>query len=146
MLDERGLPRFETTVDVEARSPQSLLNRHFEGMPCGAVGGVATETAPGRPETSPSVDFLSVARALGNVIRARGPERFFVYRLREGERVRYSLREGPVPRDWLSGVNGTLYELVDAFPDRAEAVRALQRLERGGEAREPKASTCPSPK
>lgn len=146
VLDERGLPRFETTVDVEARSPQSLLNRHFEGMPCGAVGGVPTETQAGRPKTSPSVDFLSVARALGKVLKSTGPDRFFVYRIREGERVRYSLREGPVPRDWLSGVNGTLYELVDAFPDRDEAVRALYRLERGGNAKESTPSPCPRPR
>jgi hypothetical protein len=146
VLDERGLPRFETTVDVEARSPQSLLNRHFEGMPCSAVGGVPTETPAARPQTSPSVDLLSAARALGKALKSKGPDRFFVYRIREGERIRYSLREGPVTRDWLPGVGGRLYELVDVFPDRDEAVRALHRLERDGDAKEPKASPCPTPK
>jgi hypothetical protein len=142
VLDEKGVPRFETKVDVEARSPQSLLDRHFQDLPCGAVGGVPTDTMAGRPETSPSVDFLSLARSLGWAFRSNGPDRFFVYRIREGERVRHSLREGPVPRDWLSGVNGALYELVAAYPGRDEAVRALNRLERGGDSTEPKAVPC----
>jgi hypothetical protein len=145
VLDEKGVPRFETTVDVEARSPQSLFDRHFEGLPCGAVGGVPTETTPGRPATSPSADFLALARALGGTLKPKGPERFFLYRIREGERVRHSLREGPVPREWLGGVNGALYELVAAFRDRGEAVRALHRLESGAEAKE-RPSPCPPSK
>ena len=146
VLDEKGVPRFETKVDVEARSPQSLLDRHFQDLPCGAVGGVPTETTAGRPKTSPSVDFLGLARSLGRAFQSKGPDRFFIYRIREGERVRHSLREGPVPREWLSGVNGALYELVDAYPGRDEAVRALNRLERGTDPKEPKPAPCPPSK
>lgn len=146
VLDEKGVPRFETTVEVEARSPQSLLDRYFEGSPCAPAGGVPTETQAGRPTTSPSVDFLAAARALGKKLQGKGPERFFIYRIRQSERVRYSLREGRVPVDWLSGVSGTLYELIAAYPDRDEAARALRRLERGADAKEPKASPCPKAK
>jgi len=133
VLDAHPVPRFETSVDVEARSPQDLLDRHFQDLPCGAVGGVPMQAA-GRPTTSPSVDFMAVARAIGEKLRKKGPDRYFIYRIREGERVHHSLRDGPVPSDWLSGVNGTLYELVAAYPDREEAVRALHHQEQGAEA------------
>ncbi len=137
------MPRFETTVEVEASTPQSLLGRFFEGSPCAAAGGVPPPTQPGRPATSPSVDLLGAAKALGRKLRSKGPDRYFIYRVREGERVRYSLREGPVPREWLAGVNGVFYELVAAYRDRGDAADALRRLERGAEAAAPKASPCP---
>ncbi|HET7293065.1 MAG TPA: hypothetical protein VFM88_11610 [Vicinamibacteria bacterium] len=143
VLDEKGLPRFETTVEVEAATPQSLLDRYFEGSPCGAAGGVPPATQAGRPATSPSVDFLGAAKALGKKLQSKGPDRYFIYRIREGERVRHSLREGPVPREWLAGVNGALYELIAAYRDRDDAAAALRRLERGDGPREPKASPCP---
>lgn len=146
VLDEKGLPRFETRVEVEAQSPQALLNRYFEGSPCAPAGGVPTETQAGRPSTSPSADFLGVAKALGKLLQSRGPERFFIYRIQNSERIRYSLREGRVPADWLSGVNGTLYELIAAYSDRDDAARALRRLERGADTKETEASPCPPSK
>ena len=130
---EGGPPRFATSVDVEAESAQAAFDRHLQGLDleCGPAGGGAptdVEMRAVRPHLSPSADFLALGKWIaGKVKDGKGPDRYFLYRVRTQKGVSYSLRQEPVP-DALLGVPGTTFELVATFKDQGSATRAWRRL------------------
>ncbi len=137
----KGTPRFETTIEVVGKSPQIMLERFFGGvdLECGPVGSVASgggaptvaETRAFRPHPSPSVDFAALGRAVAKKLKGKGPETYFLYRLRSKEGEKYLLREGRVPPSWLESLPGTRFDLVAAFPDLDSGVKGWKRMERG---------------
>lgn len=147
---EGGPPRFATSVEVDAESPQAAFERHLQGLDleCGPTGGGApteAETRAVRPHLSPSADFLALGKWIkGKVQKGKGPDRYFLYRVRTAKGVSYSLRAEPVP-DALLGVPGTTFELVATFPDQGSATRAWQRLEQGFASPTPTGSGAPPP-
>jgi len=141
----KGAPRFETTIEVVGKSPQIMLERFFGGvdLECGPVGSVApgggaptvAETRAFRPHLPPSADFGALIAALGQAmakkLKGKGPEKYFLYRLRNKDGERYLLREGQVPPSWLESLPGTRFDLVAAFPDLDSGVKGWKRMERG---------------
>jgi hypothetical protein len=146
----RGPLRFEETIEVVGRSPQAMLERSFRGLDleCGPAGvGAPTEaeTRQFRPHPTPYLDFAALARLLKGRFEDGGAPRFFLYRVRNKEGVRYSLREDRVPDAWLYGLPGTSFELVETFTDADGAVRAVRRLERSLALRGPTVMAPPLP-
>lgn len=141
----KGTPRFETTIEVIGKSPQIMLERFFGGvdLECGPVGSLppgggaptVAETREFRPHPPPSADFGALIAAVGQAVakklKGKGPERFFLYRIRNKDGVRYLLREGRVPASWLDTLPGTTFDLVAAFPDLDSGVKGWKRMERG---------------
>jgi hypothetical protein len=141
----KGTPRFETTIEVVGKSPQIMLERFFGGvdLECGPVGSVApgggaptvAETRAFRPHLPPSADFgaliASVGQAVAKKLKGKGPEKYFLYRLRSNNGERYLLREGTVPPSWLDSLPGTRFDLIAAFPDLDSGVKGWKRMERG---------------
>jgi hypothetical protein len=137
----KGTPRFETTIEVVGKSPQIMLERFFGGvdLECGPIGSVAAgggaptvaETRPFRPHPSPSVDFAALGRAVAQKLKGKGPEKYFLYRLRSKGGEKFLLREGRVPASWLDSLPGTTFDLVAAFPDLDSGVKGWKRMERG---------------
>jgi len=140
----RGLPRFETSIEVVGKTPQIMLERFFGGVdlecaPGGAAagGGAPTEVEMRavRPHPSPYVDFAALTRLLTEKLKrnraSKAPARYYLYRVRSPEGVRHVLREERVPAVWVQGLAGTTYELVETFPDVESAVRAWKRMEHG---------------
>lgn len=133
-----GVPRFETSIEVVGKSPQVMIERYFGGLdlecvPAGLGAPTVAEMGEARPTPPPTGDLLALAQLVASKLkgRSKGPDRYFLYRVRRGTEVRYDLRESKVPLGWLYGVNGTSFELVEGFPDRDSAVRGLRRMERG---------------
>ena len=137
----KDTPRFETTIEVVGKSPQIMLERFFGGvdLECGPLGSVPAgggaptveETRPFRPHLSPSVDFAALGRAIAQKLKGKGPEKFFLYRVRSKNGEKYLLREGRVPASWLDSLPGTTFDLVAAFPDLDSGVKGWKRMERG---------------
>ena len=138
---EGDLPRFQESVEVIGKTPQVMIERFFGGLDleCGpAVGGAPTdvETREFRPHTAPTADFLSLATALAQMFKSKGKgkpgtARYFLYRIRHGHEVTYSLRDGRVPDSWFYNTSGTTYELLETFDDPKAAAQAYLRMERG---------------
>jgi len=141
----KGTPRFETTIEVVGKSPQIMLDRFFGGvdLECGPIGSVppgggaptVAETRAFRPHLPPSADFGALIAALGQAVaqklKGKGPEKFFLYRIRSKDGERYLLREGRLPPSWLDSLPGTRFDLVAAFPDLDSGVKGWKRMERG---------------
>ena len=102
---------------------------HAEGAP------TVAETRAFRPHLPPSADFGALIAALGQAVaqklKGKGPEKFFLYRIRNKDGERYLLREGAVPASWLDTLPGTRFDLVAAFPDLDSGVKGWKRMERG---------------
>lgn len=143
-------PRFETSIEVDAQSPQAAFERHLQGLDleCGPAGGgtpTDVETRAVRPHLAPSADFLALGRWIKDKVqKGKGPDRFFLYRVRTAKAVTYSLRSEPVPGALL-GVPGTTFELVATFPDQGSATRAWQRLEQGFASATPTSAASATP-
>ncbi len=140
--------RFETQVDVVAKTPDQLLARFFEGAdldcePAGVGAPTELEMRELRPGPAPYFDVLGVAGAALKKLKRRGPDRFFVYRVKRGDVVRYVVRESEGPKGWQLGPDGATIELVYGFPDRASATAAWRRFERGITKPAPDASPPP---
>lgn len=139
VLDEKErseVPRFESSIDVEGESPQTILDRRLRGLDleCGpASGGPPTEaeTRAVRPHPSPYIDFLPLAKLIAGKAKGKGPDRFFIYRVRRGDSVGYTLREGRMPDSEFYNTSGASFELFEAFSDVTQATDALHRMERG---------------
>jgi hypothetical protein len=140
--ERKGTPRFETQVEVVGKSPQVMLDRYFGGVdlecpPGGAPpdGGAPSEVEmrEARWHLSPYADFLALGKFIADKLNGKGgkAERYFLYRVRAGDKVSYLLREGRAPDTLLYGAPGTTFELVDAFPDLDSGTRAWRRMERG---------------
>jgi hypothetical protein len=84
-----------------------------------------------RPHSSPYIDFLPLARKLRDRLKKKQPDRYFVYRVRRPQGVKYELRPERVPEAWLHNSPENMYELVEGFPNLGDATRALRRLEAG---------------
>jgi hypothetical protein len=133
-------PRFETSIEVVAKSPQMLLERFFGGvdLECGPGGGGAPsveEMREHRPHAPPTADLMALAMALAGKVmgKVKGNEtpRYFLYAVKRSNAVNYALREEKVPDAWFYNFPGVTFELVESFPDRDSAVRAWRRMERG---------------
>jgi hypothetical protein len=141
--EKKGVPRFETRVEVVGKSPQLMLNRFFGGIeydctPGGAPpgGGAPThvEMREARWHPTPTADFeAALVKLLGEVFKSKtaGDERYFLYRVKTKNDVRYLLREGRLPDTVLYATPGTTYELVQGYADPKSGAKALWRLERG---------------
>lgn len=135
---ESGPPRFQDSVEVDAQTPQAMLERHTAGLhlECGPTGGggapTEIETRAARPHPSPSIDFVPLLKALGGALgKKKQAERFFLYRVRSANRTTYLVRTERIPEAWHFATPGTTYEFVEAFADLDSAARGLRRLERG---------------
>jgi hypothetical protein len=132
---------------VVGKSPQVMLERFFGGIdlecaPGGAPkgGGAPTEVemreararVTGIPNT-PYLDFAAIANYLAQKLKSRGkePEKYFIYRVTAKGRVSHVLRGERMPASLLFAVPGTVYELVETFPDIETAVRGWKRIEHG---------------
>lgn len=133
-------PRFETSIEVVARSPQVLLERFFGGvdLECGPGGGGAPsveEMREHRPHAPPTADLMALAMALAgkvmNKVKGKQAPRYYLYAVRRGNVVNYALREERVPDAWFYNFPGVSFELVESFADQEAAVRAWRRMERG---------------
>jgi hypothetical protein len=136
--ERRGLPRFQTSVEVVAMTSQDALERFFGGvdLECGPVpGGAPTEMEMRavRVRPSPYADFLALGRVLAEKLKRgnRGAASFFLYRVRRQDQVSYLVRHARVPAEWVTGINGATFELVETFADAEGATRAWRRMERG---------------
>lgn len=133
-------PRFQTSIEVVARSPQVLLERFFGGvdLECGPGGAGAPsveEMREHRPHAPPTADLMALAMALaGKVmtkVKGKQAPRYYLYAVRRGNVVNYALREERVPDAWFYNFPGVSFELVESFADQDTAVRAWRRMERG---------------
>ncbi|HEY2945318.1 MAG TPA: hypothetical protein VGN09_22985, partial [Vicinamibacteria bacterium] len=70
-------------------------------------------------------------QAMAKKLKGKGPEKYFLYRIRNKDGERYLLREGQVPPSWLDSLPGTRFDLVAAFPDLDSGVKGWKRMERG---------------
>jgi hypothetical protein len=137
-------------VEVEEKTPQTMLERHYEGLrlDCGGLeGGAPTEaeTRAVRPHVSPSADLLSLFKAVGKGLGQKKKDpRFFLYRITQGGRVRYEVRPERVTGALL-GQPGAEFELLEGFSDLGEARRALLRMEQGFARPVPSSSAPPTP-
>lgn len=153
VLEERGrngLPRFEDSVEVWAKSPQLMLERYFHGveLECGPTSAGAptdVEMRAARYHPSPYADFGTLARALAQRVKAPQPSRFFLYRVRRADGLTYAVREGPIPQAWRFNTPGTTFELLEGFPDLKSATAAWRRLERGFATAVPTVDASPPP-
>jgi hypothetical protein len=153
--EKKGIPRFETRVEVVGKSPQLMLNRFFGGIeydctPGGAPpdGGAPThvEMREARWHPTPTADFEgALLKLLGSVFKSKtaGEERYFLYRVKAKDDVSYLLREGRLPDSVRYATPGTTYELVQGFADPKSGAKALWRLERGFPT--PEAPNAPPP-
>jgi hypothetical protein len=133
-----GVPRFETSIEVIGKTPQLMIERFFGGvdlecLPAGVGAPSVAELGEARPTPPPTADLLALAQLMAAKLpgKGKGPDRYFLYRVRRGVEVSYDLRERKVPVTWLYGINGTTFELLEGFQDRETAVRGLRRMERG---------------
>ena len=140
--EAKGLPRFETHVEVVGKSPQMMLDRYFGGvdLECPPGGAPASGGAPSHIEmrearhpVTPYADFLALGRFIADRLGGKWnkPERYFLYRVHGKEGASYLLRDGRAPDSLLLGASGTTFELVDTFSGLDQATRAVRRLERG---------------
>ncbi len=140
--------RFETQVEVVAKTPDELLARFVEGAdldcePAGVGAPTELEMREVRPGPAPYFDVLALANAALKKLKSRGREKFFLYRVTSAGRVRYVVRESEAPKGWQIGPGGTVTELVAGYPDRNSATEAWRRLERGVNKPAPDASPPP---
>jgi hypothetical protein len=139
VLDEKErseAPRFESSIDVVGESPQTILDRRLRGLDleCGPAGGGApteAETRAVRPHPSASGDLLALGKLIAQKAKGKGPERFFLYRVRRGETVGYALREGRMPDSEFYNSTGASFELLETFSDAKQATAAVKRMEDG---------------
>jgi hypothetical protein len=145
-----GLPRFETSIEVLGKSPQVMLDRFFHGLDleCGPASvGAPTdvEMRTVRHLPTPYIDLAALAGALAKGLKEKGPDRYFLYRVRRAGGVSYWLREERIPAAWLFNTPGTTFELAATFPDLDSAAKGWCRMERGFETPKPTASASPPP-
>ena len=148
--ERSGIPRFETSIEVLGKPPQVMLERFFRGLDleCGPVPRAAptdVEMRTVRHLPTPYLDLAALAGALAKRRKEKGPERYFLYRVRRGAGVSYWLREDRLPDALLFNSPGTTFELTASFPDLDSAVKGLRRMERGFETARPTASASPPP-
>lgn len=139
---KKAPPRFETSIEVVARSPQALLERFFGGvdLECGPGGGGAPtveEMREYRPHAPPTADFVALAMALAGKVMDKihskpATPKYFLYRVRRKDAgVSYALREDRIPDAWFYNFPDLNFELVEAFTEKDTAVRGWRRMERG---------------
>jgi hypothetical protein len=148
-----GRLRFETSVEVEGKSPQVMLERFVGGprtleLQCGpSAGGPPSEAEMRevRYHPAPYLDYLAALSWLKGRLDRRGRPKYYLYRVSRGDRTLYELREGPLSDQAFYNTPGTRYELVESFVASDDAVRALRRMERGFASPTPAVSSSPPP-
>jgi hypothetical protein len=147
-----GLPRFEETIEVVERA-QPALDDLLRGrdLACGPTAGgppPVSDLNAYRGATIPvHADFLAVGKLLWKGLsRLRHPKpRWFLYRVRREDAVRFVLREGELPTAQRYAAAGTTWEELARFHDRDGAADALRRLERGFATAERRSNGDPLP-
>ena len=149
--------RFETAIEVRAKTPEQLLARFLDGPE------TRLAPAPGAPPSVREMDeqrafgdggmsLLPLVGVLADWLGGDGEPRYFLYRaIRANGEVRPLLRERPLPPALLiAGPDGTRFEAAGSFASRSEAVNAYRRLEanltRERREREIRASPAPTPR
>jgi hypothetical protein len=148
--EKGGMPRFETSIEVLGKSPQVMLERFFRGLDleCGPVPSAAptdVDMRTFRHLPTPYLDLAALAAALAKRQKEKGPDRYFLYRVRRASGVTYWLREDRIPDSLFFNSPGTTFELTATFPDVDSAVKGFRRMERGFETPKPTASASPPP-
>jgi hypothetical protein len=115
-----GLPRFETSIEVIGKSPQVMFERFLNGPDLGCGPTVRNLLGP----------YFDLA-ALVRLLKKKGPDRYFLYRVRRSGDVSYWLREDRIRDALLLTAPGVTFELVTAFPDLGSATEGWRRMERG---------------
>lgn len=136
LAGQPNLPRFDTSVEVQGKAPQVMLQRLLADtdLECGpSVGGAPSEgeMRAYRPHPAPYLDFAALSVALARKVGSKGPPRYFLYRVRQSGGVSYSLREDPIPAFWSLNAPGTSFELVESFETLGDAAVAWRRVHRG---------------
>jgi hypothetical protein len=121
-----GLPRFETSIEVIGKSPQVMFERFLNGADLGC--GPTVRHLPG-----PYFDLAALVR----LFKEKGPDRYFLYRVRRSGDVSYWLRDDRIRDALLLTAPGVTFELVAAFPDLGSATEGWRRMERGFETARP---------
>jgi hypothetical protein len=147
----QGIPRFESSVDVEGKTPDERFRQQLKGydVDCGPGGGGPpneAEMRAVRPHNSPSADFLGLARFLGGKLKKKNQEqRFFLYRVQLGPGVSYIVREGHIGAAELANTVGATFEEIAGFPDAKSAAEAERRMEQGFATPTSSGPTSPAP-
>ncbi len=137
---EKGMLRFETRVDVEAKTPQELLQELLRGfdLECGAPQRGAPTDAETRahmqsqrPTTPYQVDFVPLLAALNRKLAGKKPTRYYIYRVARAGGQSFSIRDRTISMERIYNTPGVSYELVAEAPDLQSATDAFWRLERG---------------
>jgi hypothetical protein len=134
-----GLPRFETSVEVEGKVPQVMFERYlrdfdmklgptFSAGPTVAESHGQLEGTPKSRETSPAVNVLPLIQWLGRKTRGDGPPKYFLYRVMTPDGIFMLLREERLPPSAVA--RGVLFELVGSYPDLKTALAEYKRLDR----------------
>jgi len=157
-----GVPRFEETIEVVERA-QPALDALLNGLDlaCGPASGgppPVGDLNAYRGATIPlHADFLAVGKLVWKGLsRLRHPKpRWFLYRVRQEDAVRFVLRQGELSTAARYAAAGTTWEELARFHDQDRAADALRRLERGFATAERRtnggrlppwvATTCPPP-
>lgn len=134
VMRDRGMPAFETSVEVIGKPPDLALAEQLANfdLECGPAGGppTAVESMEFRPHPAPYLDFAALARALSRTLGNPGPPRYFLYRVHGMADVEYLLREEEL-RTPPGQQPSTAFELVASFPDLGSAVQGWRRMTRG---------------
>jgi hypothetical protein len=75
--------------------------------------------------------------ALVRLFKEKGPDRYFLYRVRRAGDSSYWLREDRIRDALLLTTPGATFELVAMFPDLGSATNGWRRMERGFETPRP---------
>jgi hypothetical protein len=145
-----GLPRFETSIEVLGKPPQVIFERFFHGLDleCGPVSSsppTDVEMRTVRHLPTPYLDFAALAGALTRRLKEKGPDRYFLYRVRNAGGVSYWLREDRISDALRFNTLGASFELAATFPDLDSATKGWRRMERGFETPRPTVSASPPP-
>jgi len=145
-----GLPRFETSIEVLGKPPQVMFERFFHGLdlecgPASSAPPTDVEMRTVRHLPTPYWDLAALVGALAKRLKEKGPDRYFLYRVRRAGGVSYWLREDRISDATLFNIPGTTFELAATFPDLDSATKGWRRMERGFETPRPTVSASPPP-
>lgn len=135
-----GLPRFETSIEVEGKEPQVLFERFLRDVdleygPTFPSGPTAAGSYDYRPRPPKKPNFLPFFQWLYRRSQKDLPPRYFVYRISGPAGVYATIRESRLPLGSLGP--GVFFELVGAFPDREAALEEYARVEQEAAAPKP---------
>jgi len=124
-----GWPPALRDVDRGPRqAPQVMFERFFHGLdlecgPASSAPPTDVEMRTVRHLPTPYWDLAALVGALAKRLKEKGPDRYFLYRVRRAGGVSYWLREDRISDATLFNIPGTTFELAATFPDLDSARR-----------------------